>query len=279
MTPTNSSWRFERARPARLLSALLITISCARSPVATSPSPAAVPQARRTDPTNGADVIRAMHDRYSAVWYKTLTFSQTTTLTLPDGGTLVQQWLEAGKFPGRLRIDTDTARRSGVIYNGDSVYRFTNGKLAATTADKNELLILGFDVYAQPVERTIEVLRGRGIDMSRVSQSTWEGRPVYVVGAARGDTIPKQFWIDAERLLFVRLVETVTTPAGQRRLDYRFLKYVPHGNAWVAEEVVGLRDGKPSLHEIYANVQTDAPLDEATFDPKQYATFTPWYRR
>jgi hypothetical protein len=238
-----------------------------------------VPQARRTDPTNGTDVIRAMHDRYAAVWYRTLTFSQTTTLTLPDGGTLVQQWLEAGKFPGRLRIDTDTARRSGVIYNRDTVYRFTNGKLAASSPDMNELLILGFDVYTQPVERTVEVLRGRGVDLSIVSQSSWEGRPVFVVGAKSGDTLSKQFWIDAERLLFVRLLETATTAAGQRHVEYRFLKYVPHGKAWVSEEVLGLRDGKPSLHEIYANVRIDVPLEDETFDPARYATFTPWYRR
>jgi hypothetical protein len=30
---------------------------------------------------------------------------------------------------------------------------------------------------------------------------------------------------------------------------------------------------------VYANVQVNVPLDDATFDPKQYATFTPWYRR
>ena len=77
----------------------------------------------------------------------------------------------------------------------------------------------------------------------------------------------------------MRLVETVETPNGSRRIDYRFLKYVPHGDAWVSEEVVGLRDGKPSLHEVYANVRVNVPLDDATFDPKQYATFTPWYRR
>ena len=264
---------------ARLLAASILASACARSPAAVAPNPAAVPQARRTDPANGTDVIRAMHDRYAAVWYKTLTFSQTTTLTLPDGGTLVQQWLEAGKFPGHLRIDTDTARRSGVIYNRDSVYRFTNGKLAASTADLNELLILGFDIYTQPVEHTVDVLRGRGVDLSAVSRSTWEGRPVFVVGATAGDTVSKQFWIDAERLVFVRLLETVKTPSGQRRLEYRFLKYVPHGNAWVSEEVLGLRDGKPSLHEVYANVQVDVPLENATFDPAQYATFTPWYRR
>ncbi|HKW10367.1 MAG TPA: hypothetical protein VJO33_08300 [Gemmatimonadaceae bacterium] len=260
------------------LALLLAVAACAHSPAAKPPSPATVTQGRRTDPTNGTDVIRAMHDKYAAAWYKTLTFSQTTTLTLPDGGKLEQQWLEAGKFPGRLRIDTDTARRGGVIYSGDSLYAFTNGKLAASRADMNELLILGFDVYAQPVERTVAILRKREIDLSKVSRGTWEGRPVFIVGAMGGDTTSKQFWVDAERLLFVRLLETATTPTGPRRVEYRFLKYVPHGQAWVAEEVIGLRDGKQSLHEVYANVRTDVPLDDATFDPAQYATFTPWYR-
>ena len=272
------AWRVQGA-VAGLVGVSMAAPSCARSPAAVSPSPAAVPQAQRTDPTSGVDVLRAMHDRYAAVWYKTLSFSQTTTITLANGGTLQQQWLEAGKFPGRLRIDTDTANRSGVIYSGDSLFRFTNGKLAAATADLNPLLILGFDVYAQPVARSVEVLRGQGIDLSKVSRGTWEGRPVFIVGAVAGDTLSKQFWVDAGRLLFVRLLETVTTPTGERRLEYRFLNYVPHGNAWVAEEVVGLRDGKPSLHEVYANVQVNVPLDDATFDPKQYATFTPWYRR
>jgi len=277
--PTTRRARRVQKAIAGLFGVSMAAASCARSPAAVSPSPATAPQAQRTDPTSGIDVLRAMHDRYAAVWYKTLTFSQTTTITLPNGGSLQQQWLEAGKFPGRLRIDTDTANRSGVIYTGDTVYRFTNGKLAAATADMNELLILGFDVYTQPVTRTVDVLRGRGIDLAKVSRATWAGRPVFIVGAVSGDTLSKQFWIDAERLLFVRLVETATTATATRRLDYRFLNYVPHGNAWVAEEVVGLRDGKPSLHEVYANVQVNVPLDDATFDPKQYATFTPWYRR
>jgi hypothetical protein len=247
-------------------------------PSASTSSATAVPQARRADPTDGIDIVRAMHDRYASTWYKTLTFSQTTTITLPNGGTLVQQWLEAGKFPGRLRIDTDTAGRGGVIYAGDSVYRFVNGKLAGATADMNDLLILGFDVYTQPVERTVDILRKRGIDLSRISRTVWEGRPMYVVGATLGDTASKQFWVDTDRLLFVRLLETVKTPAGARRFDYRFEHYVPHAGGWVAEEVVGLRDGKPSLHEVYSDVQVGVPLDDATFDPSQWSTLTPWYR-
>lgn len=271
----SSMWNRSRVTALFLSSAVF---GCAHSPAATPPSPSTIAQGRRTDPTNGTDLIRAMHDKYSANWYKTLTFSQTTTLTLPSGATLVQQWLEAGKFPGRLRIDTDTANRGGVIYAGDTVYRFANGKLAGASADMNELLILGFDVYAQPVDRTTEILRRRGIDLSKISRGTWEGRPVFIVGAMPGDTTTKQFWVDAERLLFVRLLETVTTPSGPRHLEYRFMKYVPYGQAWVSEEVLGLRDGKPSLHEVYANVRVDVPLSDATFDPAQYGTFAPWYK-
>lgn len=263
---------------AMLLSVVCATSSCARSPAKSSPSPAGAPRAGRTDPTNGTDVVRAMHDRYASHWYRTLTFSQTTTITLPDGK-LSQQWLEAGKFPGRLRIDTDTAKRGGVIYSGDSVYRFASGKLQDARADMNDLLILGFDVYAQSVDRTVAILRSRGIDLSKISRGVFDGRPVFIVGATAGDSTVKQFWVDADRLLFVRLLETVSTNSGARRLDYRFLNYVPHGDAWVAEEVVGLRDGKPSLHEVYANVRVNVPLDDATFDPAQYATFTPWYRK
>jgi hypothetical protein len=115
--------------------------------------------------------------------------------------------------------------------------------------------------------------------MSKLSRSTWDGRPVFVVGAASGDTLSKQFWVDAERLLFVRLLETVTTQTGTHRQEYRFLNYVPHGNAWLSEEVIGLRDGKQNFHEVYANVRVNAPIDDATFDPAQYGSFTPWYRR
>jgi hypothetical protein len=267
-------------RAATALCALLVsTSSCARSPAAVGPSPATVPQAGRADPSSGTDVIRAMHDRYAATWYKTLSFSQTTTITLPNGSTLVQQWVEAGKFPGMLRIDTDTAGRGGVIYRGDSLYAFASGKLSSSRAEMNDLLILGFDVYAQPVDRTAGILRQRGIDLTKVSRATWEGRPVFVVGATESDTASKQFWVDAERLLFVRLLETVSTNSGPRRLDYRFLNYVRQGDAWVSEEVVGLRDGKPSLHEVYANVRVNVPLDDANFDPSEWSTYTPWYRQ
>src|SRR5262249_40097354 len=154
---------------------------------------------------------------------------------------------------------------------------FAGGRLARADTGLNPLLLLGFDVYRQSPEATIETLRRRGIDLSKVSRSTWEGRPVYVVGALAGDTTSKQFWVDAERMLFVRLIEGRATPNGMRTDDFRFMKYVQHGGGWVAEEVLLLSDGKPRLHEVYANVRVDVPLSDAVFDPHQPPASTRWY--
>lgn len=251
--------------------------SCASAPASSTPPPPVRSNAV-TDPTNGVELVRAMRDRYPA-WYRTLSFVQTTTIYRPGGGTLVQTWPEAGRFPGRLRIETDTMGQGGVIYRGDSVYQFAGGRLVRADTGKNDLLILGFDVYAQPVETTVAILRRRGFDLSRLSRGQWEGRPAWVVGAAVGDSTTKQFWVDQERLVFVRLIDPRRTPAGMRLDDIRFEKFVRRGGGWVAEEVMFYRDGKPSLHEAYAKVQVDVPLPDALFDPAAWTSLAgKWYR-
>jgi len=51
------------------------------------------------------------------------------------------------------------------------------------------LIVLGFDVYRQPVERTMDQLRQapRVFDLSVLSEGSWQGRPVWIVGATAGD--------------------------------------------------------------------------------------------
>ena len=252
--------------------------SCASSPASSTPPAPARSATASTDPTTGAQLVRAMHDRYPA-WYRTLRFVQTTTIYRPGGGTLVQTWPEVGQFPGKLRIETDTVGQGGVIYRADSVYQFAGGRLARADTGMNDLLILGFDVYAQPVEATVAILRRRGFDLGRFSRATFEGRPMWVVGALPGDTTSKQFWVDQERLVFVRLLENRRTPTGMRLDDIRFQKFVRHGGGWVAEEVMFYRDGKPSLHEAYANVQVNVPLDDALFNPHAWTSVAgKWYK-
>ncbi len=245
-----------------------------RAPVATPPAPATPPPRPAPAINSGEAVVRAMHDRYAGKWYRTLTFTQKTTVALQSGNEIVQTWYEAGMLPGRLRIDFDLKSKTGSLFVRDSVYNFTNGKLASADTGTNPLLLLGFDVYAQPANRTISTLRRLGFDLTDFHEGTWQGKPVYIVGAARGDTVSKQFWVDRDRLLFLRLIER----SRQGRSDVRFNQYVESGGGWVAVEVVQLVNGRRRLLEEYTDVRTNVALSDALFDARQWSSAPHWSR-
>src|SRR5208282_601899 len=144
-------------------------------------------------PRDGESVIRAMHDRYQTSWYKTVTFTQKSTTFNADGKTKVETWFEAASLPGKLRIDI----------GNPSV---KNGEVTGVGPYVNMLLVLGFDAYTQDPSVTAKVVKDEGYDLSKVREDTWDGKLVYVVGADNGDLKSKQFWVEKDSLLFVRVI-------------------------------------------------------------------------
>jgi outer membrane lipoprotein-sorting protein len=222
------------------------------------------------DVRSGEDELRAMHDRYAKTWYETLTFDQKSTTYNPDGTTKVDIWHEALKAPGKLRIDI------GVPSDGNG-YLMVDGMLtifkAGTETENrprvNMLLVLGFDVYRQAPETTAAVAKAEGYDLTKVHEETWEGQPVYVIGADKGDLKSKQFWVDKNRGLFVRLFEpTRADPA--KFQDVRFEDYREMDGGWVAARVEVYVDDKKVFSEEYSDIRCNVKLDPATFDPKQF---------
>lgn len=216
-------------------------------------------------------LVRAMRERYPR-WFHSVTFTQRTTLVAPSGGEIHQTWYEAAVLPGKLRIDSDLASRSGTLFARDTIYAFSQGKLVNAEAGLNELLVVGFDIYAQTSTRTDAALRGLGFDISRFHEGTWQSRAVYVVGAVRGDTTSKQFWVDRETLRVVRLLES----GRQGHVDFRFNKYQPIGAGWIATEVVQYVNGSRRLLEEYSDIHANVSLSDALFDPRQWATVHHW---
>jgi len=254
------------ARAAALVLAIAAAGACARTPVAT-PTPA---PARVVTYSNGEAVVAAMHDQYAGRWYRTLTFRQKTSRLRPDGTWDEQTWYEAMELPGRLRIDFDpVSAGNGVLYARDSQFVAANGRIVRAEPGINDLLLLGFDVYANAPARTDSLLRRQGFDLARVHEDTLEGRHMIVVGALAGEHRRKQFWVDAERLIFRRLLEP--NPRDSMRVqDIRFTSYQPRGDAWLSPRVEIYDGGKLVFTEDYFDMRTDVPLDESIFDP------TPW---
>lgn len=234
--------------------ALLLLLSTALA-AAPSPPPLDPP------PRDGEALIRQMRRHYDGKWYRTLTFTQKTTL--PDGR--VETWHEALAAPGHLRIDiAPLDSMHTLIFRHDSLYEFKAGRRIAARALIHPLMVLGFDVYLQPDSVTIRKLRTLGYDLGRLHETTWQGRPTYVVGAVPGDSTARQFWIDKERLYFVRSLE----PAPQNpavTLETRFARYRPKGGGWLEHEVVFLANGTVRMREEYRDTRVGMALDSALF--------------
>lgn len=222
--------------------------------------------------TTPRGVMEAMRSRYDGKWYRTLTFVQNNTAYHPDGTVEHSVWREWLMAPGKLRIEFQPADSgNGMLFAADSQFAFARDSMTMARAFVHPLLVLGFDVYAQPVDRTIALLTQRRIDMSVLSETTWEGRPVWVIGAKAGDLHSRQFWIDKERLVFVRLLG----PAGQdtsKTSDTRFNKYAPLAGGWVSAEVEFLVDGQRQFLEEYVQIQANVPMPAALWDARQWKT-------
>jgi hypothetical protein len=218
-------------------------------------------------PADGAEVVRLMHDRYVGKWYSTLTFTQATQRRTAADTMVSETWYESMKLPGRLRIDVGAPNGDPVIlYARDSIYVRRGERTMPPRAGRNPLLLLGFDVYGQPTARTVGALREEGFDLNKMHEATWQGRRVFVIGAASGDTTSKQFWIDAERLLFVRMVGPAA-PGRPGLEDVRFDKYQPAGGGWLSTLVTDTRGGKLVQREEYSDIRVNTPVPDSRLDP------------
>jgi len=230
------------------------------------------------DIKSGDDLVAAMKAKYAGKWYKTLTFKQITTTYKPDGTSSAETWYEALTAPGQLRIDIEPlAQGNGILFTGGKLYSFKDGKVAGSRAFVHPLLVLGFDVYMQPAETTIAQIKGMGIDMSVIDQDTWQGKPVYIVGAKKGDLKTPQFWVGKKSLLFVRMIQL----GGRDKKtvqETQFNKYVKvKGGGWVSAEVKFFDDGKPRTTEDYSEIQVGMTLDAALYDPDKWMTVDKTY--
>jgi len=258
---------------AGALAAVVLAAACARRPGAITARTLPV-----VTPATAEGLLEAMRARYAGRWYRSATFVQRTLLVDPrDGSERRQTWYEAMQLPGRLRIDLDSTLRNGRLFANDSQYVVLNGQLRRAVAGHNPLLVLGFDVYGQPAARTASVLRTLGFPDGPVRADTWQGRPAWVVGGAPGDERSPQYWVDQERLLFVRLVQPDPANPAQA-FDARFGEYRRLGGGWMAVRVEAFTGGKRTLLEEYADVKGDVELDPALFDARRWTAARHWRR-
>lgn len=222
--------------------------------------------------TTTEQLVQAMQAKYAKSWYRNATFVQKTTNIDKDGNKKVETWYEAMMLPGSLRIDfTPTKDGNGILFTNGQIYSFKNGKADPPRAFVHPLMVLGFDIYGLTPADAMEKLKGLKFDLSVFREDTWQGRPVYVVGAKSGDLHSPQFWIDKKNLYFVRLIRP-TGKDGAQTSEVQFNKYVKLGGGWMSPEVIFKVDDKVTTTEEYSDLRANVKLPDKLFDPQSFAT-------
>ena len=229
-----------------MLLSLLLTVALLSSP---------------TDPRNGQELLALMR---RVTTYRTMTFVQTTRFpNRPE-----ETWYESAQLPGRLRIDMAPLDSQRVaIFRNDSVYSMRIGRPVRGRPYVHGLMLLLGDVFVMPVDSAAAKLTAQGFDLSKLYRTMWEGRPTFVVGATAGDTVTPQFWIDAERLYLVRMIER--EPDGTR-MDAHVTAHQRVGDIWVETEMTFYRNGQEIQREIYNDVRVNQELNPLIFEPDAY---------
>ena len=243
------------------------------SVAACTPHAAPVPAA----PKDGRAVLQRMHDRYVGSWYNTLTFIQRTTQRRPDGTERVSTWYEALRG-SRLRIDMgNPAEGNGALYTADSLYVMRGGKIARTIAEGNPFLPLISGVYLQPVDVTVAQLAPYKVNVGLAHETTWEGRPTYVIGAASAsDSTSPQVWVDAQRLIVTRFLMPLVPGGDGHNQDVRLENNVQVGGGWLATKVRMLDKGAPMQTEEYSDWRTDVELPATFFQAETWRNDPHW---
>ena len=254
-----------------------LALLAAGLPLLASVAPRLTAQA---NPRTGADVLAAMRAAYAGKWYHTLTFTQKTTRRGQDGTDRQETWYETLSHSAagtKLRIDFgDLSAGNGVIYTPDSSFRVRGGKPQPATGTGNEFLPLIEGVYVQPVAKTVKELDQMKVDMSRVRTGTWEGRPVWIVGASSAaDSTSPQFWVDTGRKVLVRMI--LALAPGQPPYDVHLAGYERVGKgAWLATKIEMFQGGVRRQAEEYSGWKVDVPVDPALFDVTKWSTARHW---
>jgi len=116
------------------------------------------------------------------------------------------------------------------------------------------------------------------VDMNKVSTGTWQGKPVWIVGASSpADSSAPQFWIDTERKVLVRM--KLALAPGQPPYDVHLAGYVKAGNGLLATKIEMYQGGVLRQGEDYSDWKVDVAVDPALFDIAKWSTAPHWAKK
>ena len=126
----------------------------------------------------------------------------------------------------------------------------------------NDLIVMAFDVYSQPVEKTLQMLTEMGYDVNRFYETELNGRDVYCIGAENETDSLHQYYIDKENLSLIKNVKYYESGVWETVMaDFKIID----GN-YIATSVLFYFNGELAMKEEYYNIKFPEKIDTSIFD-------------
>jgi hypothetical protein len=236
--------------------------ACARAPRAVTGGNASGAKISNS-PKTGLEVIGWMRRAHPSRALRSLSFD-ITTVEYRGERQIERESRAYVALPGRLRVDVKpTSTRAGYVRNRQRMSVFDRGRRVSTSNRVDLATLLAYDIFAQSIDTTIMWLDSANIRYGLLRRDYWYGRPVWVVGAERGDHTSPQFWVDADRWRVVRVIQR---DARNRVADARFSDYTALLEVPVAKRIVLYLDGELFQEQRFANVAVNPSLPARAFD-------------
>jgi hypothetical protein len=203
--------------------------------------------------TNSYDLFKTMYSKYSKKVCRTYTFSQKNTHYQNDTVSGKSEWHEAVEFPDKFKIVFgEKAKGNYVIFKNDSIYSYRKSNLVKAGADSNVLLLLLGGMYYRQIGDALNRLKAANYDLGKFSTQDWNGKHVFVLGAKKNDLQSNQFWVDANTLVIVRIIEKMNATDW---MDMRFESHQPLCGGYVENKVSFRRNGNLEQVEEYYDIK------------------------
>ncbi len=235
-------------------------------------------QAKGTEafqPTSTEALIQFWKENYRDQVLRAYTFTQETVRYREGKAQEPAIWEEAVQYPSYFRIDLPkTVEGYNInLSRNDSVYIFRKGVVVDSSRQIQQFMIMEGSMYFEPTKSTLAKLQEVGINTDIFTQTQYEDRRTYIIGAEAGDLTVPQIWLDAEGRYNVRRFSR--TNSG-KLLEVRYSEFKTYEGHWMEHWLEFLVDGQLVQTERYKNVNIHPQLPKGTFDRNQFIEHF-WY--
>ena len=202
---------------------------------------------------SGESILEKMHARYYQAPCRSYSFSQKNKHYRNDTVIKESVWHEAIEFPDKFRINFgDTSKGNFVIFRNDSAINYRSKKFLKAKPDSNILLLLLGGMYYRSYSEALQRLKAAGFKTELLSEQSYKGNKVYVIGALQNDTISNQIWVDKKNL---RVLRIIISQGNTETIDMRFEAHQDWCKGYMETKVSFRRNGKLEQEEEYYGIK------------------------